>query len=40
MAVMKVQGERMQVAEMKMLRWTSELTRRDKVKNETIRERV
>ena len=39
-AVTKVQEERMQVAEMKMLRWALELTRRDKVRKESIRERV
>ncbi|XP_063615413.1 uncharacterized protein LOC134788453 [Penaeus indicus] len=39
-AVTKVQEERMQVAEMKMLRWSLGLTIMDKVSNETIRERV
>ncbi|XP_063615410.1 uncharacterized protein LOC134788449 [Penaeus indicus] len=39
-AVTKVQEERMQVAEMKMLRWSLGLTIMDKVRNETIRERV
>ena len=39
-AVTKEQQRRMQVVEMKILRWSLGLTKKDRVKNEEIREKV
>jgi len=39
-AITRAQEEKMQVAEMKMLRWSLGLTRLDKIRNEDIRGRV
>ena len=38
--IKKTQEKRMDVAEMRMLRWSLGLTRKDKVRNEIIRERM
>ncbi|XP_047492218.1 uncharacterized protein LOC125041374 [Penaeus chinensis] len=39
-AVTKAQEKKIQIAEMKMLRWSLGFTKLDKVRNEDIRERV
>ena len=39
-AVTKAQERKLEVAEMRMLRWMCGLTRRDRVRNERIRETV